>query len=218
MKKGIVFFGAPGSGKGTQSALLADKLNIPLIAMGQFLRAEVLQKTQLGQKIGDVLKRGEFLSTRDMMEVLETQLRKHEGSWIILDGVPRSLEQAKAVEQYAQLGLLKIEIVILLEISPEKVLERIRGRLSCIRCQKDYCKVIDECTVCGSKQFTKRSDDEESVVLKRLEVFNDGMKNIIDFYYNKNCLYTIQSDQSIETVFSDVLKCVLPITHPTSGV
>ncbi|PPE03638.1 adenylate kinase family protein [Holospora curviuscula] len=213
MKKGLVLFGAPGSGKGTQSTLLSEKLNIPLISMGQFLRAEVMQKTSLGQKIENILKRGEYLSTEDVIEVLKEQLFKYESNWIILDGVPRSFEQAEAVEKYSVSGLLRIEIVILLKISPEKVLERIRKRSSCVRCQKDYCQMIDVCTVCGAREFVKRSDDEESVVLKRLQVFDKSMKDILDFYYETKRLHIIQADQSVEHVYADILKFIFPLMN-----
>ncbi|ETZ04774.1 adenylate kinase family protein [Holospora undulata] len=211
MKKGIVFFGPPGSGKGTQSILLSDRLNIPLVAMGQLLRTEVVQNTSLGKKIEDSLKRGEYLSTSDVMEVLKIQLDKFPDAWVILDGVPRSIEQAEAVEQYAFSGFLCVEAVVFLQISPEKVWDRIRNRLSCVQCQKDYCHKVDLCSNCGSKEFSRRSDDKEEVVLRRLNVFNEKIRSIFDFYNEQKKVYLIQADRDVEEVYSDIIACILPL-------
>ncbi|ETZ07187.1 adenylate kinase [Holospora obtusa F1] len=208
LKKGIVFFGAPGSGKGTQSALLSDRFRIPLVSMGQLLRTEVSQKTKLGEKIECFLKKGEYLNTLDVIEVLKTQLNKILDTWVILDGVPRSIEQAEAIEQCASVTFLNIEAVIFLKIPPEKIWERIQNRLSCVQCQKDYCYKVALCKNCGSIKFAKRSDDTEETVFRRLHVFNEKIRNVLDFYQNQKKLYVLQADRPVEEVYLDVLSCV----------
>lgn len=209
--KGIVFFGAPGSGKGTQTHLLSNRFHIPVIGMGQLLRQEVTQGTPLGKKITPILEKGQHLETMDVMSILKGQLNQCPGEWVLLDGVPRSLEQAQAVEHYTFDVPLTIEAVIYLQLSPQKVAERIQSRSSCVKCQKDYCHSVSVCSVCGSTAFNKRLDDTEAVVLKRLEVFHKGITDILDFYKKKGCLHVIQGDQAIEQVYDDIIKCLAPL-------
>jgi adenylate kinase len=206
--KGILFFGAPGSGKGTQTHLLSGRLHIPVIGMGQLLRREVTQETPLGKKIAPVLEKGQHLDTMDVMSILKSQLTQCPGEWVLLDGVPRSLEQAQAVEHYAFDKPLTIVAVIYLQISPKKVAERIQSRSSCAHCHKDYCHTISMCSVCGSTEFSKRLDDTEAIVLKRLEVFHEGIADILDFYKKKGVLCVIQGDQEIEHVYADIVECL----------
>lgn len=206
MKKGIVFFGAPGSGKGTQTSLFSDRLNIPVIGMGQILRTEVAKETELGKKIKKVLDRGEQLSKSDIMKVLEDELRQCDREWVLLDGVPRFLNQVEAVEQYPFTELLDIKAVIFLQIQPETVLERIRNRCSCVRCQKDFCHTVSVCKACGSTEFTKRSDDTEEMAHKRLQMFDEEISSILNFYKAKKCLYVVQADQPVEQVYEKILE------------
>lgn len=209
--KGILFFGAPGSGKGTQTQLIADRFDIPVIGIGQLLRREVTQGTPLGKKIAPVLEKGQHLDTMDVMSILKGQLTECPGEWVLLDGVPRSLEQAQAVEHYAFDKPLTIEAVIYLQLSSKKVAERIQSRSSCAHCHKDHCRSVLICSVCGSTEFTKRLDDTEAVVLKRLEVFHEGTKDMLDFYKKKGCLYVIQGDQAVENVYTDIVECLTPL-------
>jgi adenylate kinase len=209
--KGILFFGAPGSGKGTQTYLLSDRFHIPVIGIGQLLRREVMQGTPLGKKIAPVLEKGQHLDTMDVMSILKNQLTQCPGEWVLLDGVPRSLEQAQAVERYAFDKPLSIVTVIYLQLSPEKVAERIQNRSSCTHCHKDYSYTVSVCSVCGSTEFSKRIDDTEAVVLKRLKVFHEGIADILDFYKKKGCLYVIQGDQEIEHVYADIVECLTPL-------
>ena len=216
--KGILFFGAPGSGKGTQTQLLSEHFHLPVIGMGQLLRQEIMQGTPLGKKISPILEKGQHLDTQDIMDILKTQLKQHTCEWVLLDGVPRSLEQAQAVETYTFDTPLSIEAVIYLELSPKKVAERIQSRSSCLRCHKDFCSAVTVCSSCGSTEFTKRLDDTEEVVLKRLQVFHEGITDVLDFYKSKGSLHVIRGDQSIEEVYADIVKCITPLVQHSSRI
>lgn len=213
--KGILFFGAPGSGKGTQTHLLSGRFDIPVIGMGELLRREVTEGTPLGKKIAPVLEKGQHLDTMDVMGILKAQLNQCSGEWVLLDGVPRSLEQAQAVEHYAFDRPLSIEAVIYLQLSPQKVEERIQNRFSCTHCQKDYCHTVSLCAVCGSTEFTKRLDDTQAVVLKRLEVFHEGITDILDYYKKQGCVCVIEGDQTVEQVYGDIVACITPFMQKT---
>jgi adenylate kinase len=185
----IVIFGPQGSGKGTQAQTLSEKLNVPSITMGDLFRNEVGLKSAIGQKIEDLINQGKLVEDDLTIEVLKNRLSRTDcQSGFILDGFPRNLDQAAALDK-----ITAVDKALEIWISDEESIKRISGRRSCPQCGAVYHLITnpsttDEvCDKCQTKLII-RDDDKEEVIGKRLEQYHRQTEPLIDYYQKQKKL------------------------------
>lgn len=189
----ILFLGAPGCGKGTQSKILIDKYGIPQISTGDLLREEMASESDLGEKIKSIMAKGEFVDDKLVLSLVSKKIESIEcKDGFILDGFPRNLSQAESLEVLLDNISKSIDYVIFIDVPDEVLIERCTGRLLCDTC--DYIgnkdrgeNVGDPCPVAEGTLY-QREDDKEETVRNRLKVFKDQTQPIIEFYENKGTL------------------------------
>ncbi len=191
-RKVVILFGPPGSGKGTQSKMIAEEMGIPHIATGDIMRQAISEGTELGQKVREFVGRGLLVPDEIVIQIIEERLKKDDSKkGFILDGFPRTVPQAIALDElFEKLGIRDYKI-IWLDVPDEEILKRMSGRRTCKSCQSVYNiyfnppKVEGICDICGG-ELVIREDDKEEKVRKRLEVFREQTMPIIDYYQKKN--------------------------------
>ena len=214
----IVLLGPPGSGKGTQGAILAKRMGVKEISAGELLRAEVKTGSDLGREISTVIDKGQLVSA-DLIARLMTQafLAPENANGFISDGFPRSIEQAEIFEELQkkpEFAGKKVDLVLLIDVPDNYILERILGRSQCKKCGEFYhdkfkpTKVAGICDVCGSKEFAKRADDTEETVVSRLRVYREATAPLIPYYENKGLLVRVDGTGPIDTVSERIKEIV----------
>lgn len=205
----FILLGPPGSGKGTQGKIISKKYGIPYISSGDLLRDLSKQDNEFSLEIMRFMNEGKLIPDAVMSKIfisyIKEILNNHKG--IILDGYPRTLNQVKDLEELiTELEVSQKTIIIELVVSPEESLRRILSRITCPNCksifQNNEGKLLDLiCTVCGSK-LSKRSDDEEKTVLKRLNEYEQKTRELHNYYFNnyKESFITVSGENSIEVV------------------
>ena len=189
----ILFLGAPGCGKGTQSKILIEKYGIPQISTGDLLREEMGSESDLGKKLKNIMAKGEFVDDDLVLSLVSKKIESIEcKSGFILDGFPRNLSQAKSLDILLDKMSKSIDHVLFIDVPDEVLIERCTGRLLCDTC--DYIgnkdrgeNVGDPCPVAKGTLY-QREDDKEETVRNRLEVFKDQTQPIIEFYEEKGTL------------------------------
>lgn len=200
----LMIIGPQGSGKGTQAKLLEKKFNLVHVATGDLLRDAVKEKTELGLKIKDILERGELVPDGIVISLIKEELKDSKN--FILDGFPRTLEQAKALDK-----ITRLDKVIDIIVSDKESIKRISGRRSCPKCGAVFHVITNPpkkenlCDNCGS-ELIQRDDDKEDVIKKRLKIYHEQTSLLEDFYRNEGILEEINGEQSIEKVFEDIVK------------
>jgi adenylate kinase len=200
----IIFLGPPGAGKGTQAERLAEDLKIKKISTGDILREAVAKGTELGQRAKSYMERGELVPDEIILGIIEEAINDEEG--FILDGFPRNINQAKALDEMLSRKGLNITHVIFLDVPDEEIIKRIAYRRVCLNCGAVYNLIFnppkeDEiCNNCGSK-LVQREDDREEVVRKRLEVYRGSTEALIRIYEERGVLRRINGVGDREEVF-----------------
>jgi adenylate kinase len=187
----VILFGPPGSGKGTQGKMIAEEIGIPHIATGDIMRQAISDGTELGLKVKEFVGKGLLVPDEIVIQVIEERLKKDDTkNGFILDGFPRTIPQAVALDELFQKINIQHYKVIWLDVPDEEIVKRISGRRTCKNCQAVYNiyfnppKVNGICDVCGGELFI-REDDKEEKVKKRLEVFREQTLPLIDYYQKK---------------------------------
>jgi len=199
----IILLGVPGAGKGTQAALLSERLGAPALSTGNILRAAVAAKTPLGLQVEGLLARGELVSDEIILPLIKERAEEPDCvKGYILDGVPRTLRQA---EELDALGFA-IDTCLFFDVPDEVVIGRLSGRRTCGACNAAFHvsanppKVADVCDACG-KALSIRADDEPETIRRRLTVFREQTAPLIDFYKTQGKLTAIPcGDGSVEDV------------------
>ena len=213
MKTELIFLGAPASGKGTHTERLVKDLNLPHIDTGSMLRAAVAKGTESGKKAGSFMEKGQLVPIDIVASIIKDRLHECDcKNGFILDGYPRSLEQAETLDEILEdinngqdVKLLVIDI----DVDEKVLLERIINRRSCPKCKKIYNlkfvvpKVEGKCDVCGS-ELVQRSDDTEGVALKRLDTYNSQTAPLVNFYNKKGILRIVDGTRGIEEIYSSI--------------
>ncbi|MFH1409666.1 MAG: adenylate kinase [Nanoarchaeota archaeon] len=202
----VVIMGVQGSGKGTQAKLLSKKYDVPHISTGDMLRDEVSQESELGKKAKEIMNHGKLVPDDVLLGMLKNRIAQKDcGKGFILDGYPRNLTQARALD-----GFTTIDKAIVIEVSDREAIKRIAGRRSC-SCEAVYHifynppkhdQLCDKC----QKPVIQREDDKEEIVAERVKVFHEKTEPILKFYEEKGILVRIAGEQSIEKVFEELLR------------
>lgn len=210
----IVLLGPPGSGKGTQAEMLEEKLNLPHISTGDMFRAAIKENTSLGQQVREYLDKGELVPDELTIALVKERLSADDAQkGFLLDGFPRTVAQAEALDKLLLEMGKKLDVVLNLEVAEEKILARLTGRRICKNCGATYHllfnppKEDNRCDICGAALY-QREDDTEETVKKRLKVYHASTEPLISYYKERKLLKTIDGNQNIENVFEDILKAV----------
>lgn len=191
IKKNIIFFGLPGSGKGTISEIFATKNGLVHISTGMILREQIAKKTELGLKLEKIVSSGEYVSDEIVNLIVKEKIEslKKANKNFVLDGFPRTLAQSKFLEKYFANDFL----AVLLSVSKEEVISRLSNRRVCSLCKKNYNlknfvpKISGKCDDDGHDLF-QRTDDKIEAIQKRLQIYEQTSSKLIDFYRQKNFL------------------------------
>ncbi len=210
----IVLFGPPGAGKGTQSANLVAKFGIPSLSTGDMFRAAIAAQTPMGKEVKAVLDAGDLVNDDLVNNLVFERLEQPDcQKGVILDGYPRTVAQAKALDNWLQDHHLKLKKVIELKVDDEQLIERRAGRLFAPNSKRVYHKQFNPpkvegiCDLTGEK-LVQREDDQPEVVRHRLEVYNQQTAPVLDYYEGEDRLVTLDGMADIEHVFADILKAL----------
>jgi adenylate kinase len=214
LPKVYVLAGPPGSGKGTQAKLLAPELKVPHISLGDLLREAVRSGTEVGKLAKSYLDAGKLVPDSVAIKVAEEAVTKTEcKNGFVIDGFPRTLEQAKLFD--ALLSKLKFDLskVLYIDIPLKEILKRLTGRRSCRNCGAVYNlmfkppKVENVCDICGGELY-QRKDDTEDVIKVRYGVYEKQTSPLVDYYKKQGKLVHIDGTQKVDQVFKEVCKAV----------
>ncbi|MBP2242893.1 adenylate kinase [Cytobacillus eiseniae] len=206
----LVLMGLPGAGKGTQAEKIVDKYGIPHISTGDMFRAAIKGETELGLKAKSFMDKGELVPDEVTIGIVRERLSKDDcEKGFLLDGFPRTVPQAEALEEILADLNKKINFVINIDVNHEILMERLTGRRICKDCGATYHLVFnppakeDSCDRCGGELY-QRADDNEETVQTRLDVNIKQTKPLLDFYDTKGYLRNIDGRQDIDKVFTDL--------------
>ena len=195
-----IIFGAPGAGKGTYSNRLKTQLGVEVIAMGDIFRAQVKENSELGKRVKSYVEKGALVPDEIVVEVLKQHLAKiPQGAGVILDGFPRTLEQAKTLEK-----IFELDIILLLDVPDWIIIERLSSRRVCKNCGAVYNtrflkpKVEGICDKCEGELY-QRSDDSSDVIKKRLKIYQDQTSPLLVYYKEKNVSIITSKTITIDT-------------------
>ena len=210
----IIMLGAPGTGKGTVGKLLSEKLGIVHISSGEIFRSYIKKHDELGKKIEEYVSKGNLVPDELSIEIVKKRLEEPDvRNGAILDGFPRTEKQAIVLEQFLKEKDKKIDIAVELDLSDEEIIDRIVKRRTCTNkhCREIYnldfkpSTVEGVCDKCGS-DLIQRIDDNEETVKNRLKNYHEISDGLINFYKNKDVLYTVKLNNHSEKTSSDVAK------------
>jgi adenylate kinase len=203
----IILLGPPGGGKGTQAKRLEEKFGLVQLSTGDMLRAERKSGSELGRKVQAVMDRGELVSDDLIIALISQRIDQLKGAkGFILDGFPRTVPQAEALDRLLQEKGLKLDRVIEMTVDEAALIERITGRFSCAKCGASYHdrfnrpKVDGVCDVCGSHEFIRRADDTPETVKTRLEAYRQQTAPILPYYRKQKVLRSVDGMADIDEV------------------
>ena len=203
----IVLLGAPGSGKGTMAQKLTTQLNVPQISTGDIFRQNLKDETPLGLQIKDIMAKGMLVPDEITIEIVKDRLAKADCSnGYILDGFPRSIVQAEALDTFQ-----KIDCAINLDVESESIVKRLSGRRFCPNCNGTYhistLKNEHVCPSCSGK-LVVREDDKEETVRNRLDVYAKTTFPLVDYYARQGKLVTVDGNGSVDEVYDRILSAI----------
>jgi adenylate kinase len=210
----ILFLGAPGCGKGTQSKIIIKKHNIPQISTGDLLREEIKEGSDLGNEIQEIMSSGKFVNDELVLSLVSKKLGQDEcKNGFILDGYPRNIAQAKSLDKLFISKNISLEYVFLIDVPSETLIARCTGRVLCNSC--DYIgnmdrgeKIDDSCPKCTDGKLYQREDDKEETVKKRLGVYQEQTAPIIDYYAKKNILHKFAGGNDPSSLSNKILQII----------
>ena len=201
----IIFLGPPGAGKGTQAQRICDALNIPQISTGDILRRAMKEGTETGLKAKSFIDAGQLVPDDVIIDIVKERLQMDDcKNGYILDGSPRTVPQAEALDTFAT-----IDSVIDLDVADQVLVDRLSGRRVCLKCGATYhISMLNgetKCTKCGD-DLVQRNDDKAETVLNRLEVYHAQTAPLIGYYEKKGLLKKVDGAQGLENTFSAIMK------------
>lgn len=205
----IVLFGPPGAGKGTQAQKLAVEYDIPHISTGDILRANVRNGTELGKQAKEYMDRGDLVPDNILIGIIADRLKKSDcDAGFLLDGYPRTIPQAEALEEILFNIGKPIDHVINIIVPESDLVSRLSGRIMC-KCGSSYHNLFNPpksqniCDVCGAELY-QRSDDTEAAVVERLKAYNLQTSPLVRYYEEKQLIRNVDGSKSIDCVFSEI--------------
>ena len=207
----IIMLGAPGAGKGTQAKRIAEKYTIPHISTGDIFRANIKNGTELGRKAKEFMDQGLLVPDELTCDLVMDRIQQDDcKNGFVLDGFPRTIPQAEALDAALSKIGQKMDYAIDVDVPDENIVNRMGGRRACLSCGATYhvefnpTKAEGICDACGA-QTVFRDDDKPETVQKRLTVYHDQTQPLIDYYKNQNILKSVDGTQPMEAVFDAII-------------
>ncbi len=208
----LLIMGPPGAGKGTQAEVLVKELDITHISTGDMFRNAIKEGTEMGRKAKEYMDKGELVPDEVVIGMVRDRLSQPDcRKGFLLDGFPRTVEQAKALDSTLDSMGIKLDGVVNIVVPLEKLMARLTGRRVCKGCGASYHVLFNppqaegKCNACGGELYQRTDDNEESVGT-RLKAYEEKTQPLIDYYENKGILLNINGDQEIKKVLEDILK------------
>ena len=198
----VILLGAPGAGKGTQAALLAEEYSIPHISTGDIFRKNIKEKTEIGLLAKSYIDQGRLVPDEVTVKIVENRLKEADcANGFLLDGFPRTVNQAEELAKISD-----IDYVVDIEIPFKRLLRRLTGRRVCPVCGASYhIDFLDGKTVCEcSAELIQRDDDKEETVTERIKVYTAQTEPLIDYYKGKGKLVSVDGDKGVKEVFAEI--------------
>ncbi len=215
MKDIIILLGPPASGKGTQSALLSEKLGFVGISTGSLLRKEIQVGTDLGKEISAIIDHGNLVPDDMMFRVLKRELEGNTSDGFILDGFPRTLKQAEILSDYLIDSQFNLKKVFVIDLDKENILNRIGNRITCKNCGAIYNssskkpKVDGVCDVCHSTELINRNDDlDMEAINKRIDIFKANIGGIMSFYEKKSLIFLLDGLKDVNVINHKIIEAL----------
>ena len=210
----VILLGPPGSGKGTQAQKMIERYNIPQISTGDILRGAVKERTPLGVEAQRYMDQGRLVPDEVVVGIVRDRLKAPDCTeGFILDGFPRTLPQAEALDVTLHEMKREIDHVVSIEVDKEELLKRLTGRRTCQTCGAMYHLIFDPptrdgiCDKCGGKLY-QRDDDQEETIRERLQIYEEQTTPLIAYYRGKGLLRPIDGVGEIEEIFQKIVKAV----------
>ncbi len=206
----IIMLGAPGAGKGTQAEILSEKFNIPAISTGAIIRLAIKNGSEVGLKAKDYIDKGLLVPDAAIIDIIKERLKADDcGNGFILDGFPRTIAQAEALEDFG----IEIDTALSLEVDDNAIIERLSGRRECSKCGATYHVMFkpstkgDVCDKCMAPLVT-RNDDKPETIKARLDVYHEQTEPLKAFYENRGKLIKVKGESTVELTTAAVLKAL----------
>ncbi len=207
----IILFGPPGAGKGTQSQKIAKKFNLHQVSTGDLLRNEIKNKSDIGNKIEQIISQGDFVTDDIVNKILKTviinPLYRNRN---IFDGYPRNITQAESLEIVLNSDNQSINFILFLKVNREIIEKRILGRIICEKCNKTFNEYLNKEEIdnhkCGRNYLKKRKDDNQKAIFARYDEYMRKTKPVLDFYSTSSYFYEIDGSQKIQVIASKIEK------------
>jgi adenylate kinase len=207
----LILLGPPGSGKGTQGEALQEDLRLPYYATGDILRSAVKEGTDVGKQAKEYMDKGELVPDEVLIGIIAERVNGEEAfDGFILDGFPRTVPQAEALDTMLAAKGLKLDHVIEMKVDDAAMVDRISGRYTCAKCGTGYHdrtkkpKTAGVCDTCGSTEFTRRADDKPETVQKRLAEYHALTAPILPYYQAKGALKAVDGMAEIDIVAGQI--------------
>lgn len=206
----IIMLGAPGAGKGTQAKMIAEKYNIPHISTGDIFRANIKNGTELGKKAKEYIDQGQLVPDELTLDLVMDRFKKDDcKNGYVLDGFPRTIPQAQALDEALKAIGEKVDYAIDVDVPDENIVRRMGGRRACVSCGATYhvvynpTKVEGKCDRCGNDLII-RDDDKPETVLERLDVYHKQTQPLIDYYNEQGVLRSVDGTIDMNDVFAAI--------------
>ena len=208
----LILLGAPGAGKGTQAAIICERLNIPTISTGNIIRAALKSGTEMGLKAKSYMDQGKLVPDEVVIGIIKERLAEDDcQNGFVLDGFPRTIPQAEALDKALEAKGQKMDYAIDVDVPDENIVKRMGGRRACVGCGATYHLVYAApkkdgiCDVCGG-ELILRDDDKPETVEKRLHVYHDQTQPLIDYYTKAGILKSVDGTVDMEDVFGAIVS------------
>ncbi len=210
----LILLGAPGSGKGTQAKILADRYQFPHISTGDILRQAIKDAAPLGQKVEKLMKAGELVPDGVILAIIEQRLQEDDcARGAIFDGFPRTILQAEGLEALLDKVHRRLDLCLSLEIADERIVQRLSSRRICANCGEDYNLTANpppadgRCRQCAG-EILQRADDQEDTIRNRLAVYRRQTRPLQEYYSGRGLLHIIDGDGTPEEIFAKLCRLI----------